>query len=105
MCVVSSTALVLEKTCSLTELSLFGCNIGEDGACQLARAIRTNSTLKMLVLIDNPLGEEGVKKLVENLAHNTTIEELYLPEQYEDTTSNSVVEYDNFSERARVHWQ
>ena len=98
VCVVSSTALLLEKTHSLTELSLFGCNIAEDGACQLASAIPANSTLKTLVLLDNLLGEEGVKKLVQSLAHNTTIEELYLPEQYEDTTSN-------FSERARVIWQ
>ena len=102
MCVVSSTALLVEKTHSLTVLLLDSCNIGEGGACQLARAIHTNSTLKKLVLSDNPLGEEGAKELVESLAHNTTIEELYLPE---DTISNSVVEYDNFSERVRVHWQ
>lgn len=103
MCVVFSTALILEKTCSLTELSLFGCNIGEDGACRLARAIHANSTLKKLVLWNNPLGERGAKELVESIAHNTTIEELYLPRQYKDTIRNSVVEYDKFSER--VHWR
>ena len=103
MCVVSSTALLLEKTHSLTELWLIGCNIGEEGACQLARAIRANSTLKKLDLLRNPLGEEGVKELVESLTHNTTIEELYLPKLYKDSIRNSVVEYDNFSER--VHWQ
>ena len=103
MCVVSSTALILEKTRSLTELSLFGCNIGEDGACRLARAIHTNSTLKKLLLFQNPLEERGAKELVESLAHNTTIEELHLPRQYKDTIRNSVVEYDKFSER--VHWR
>ena len=102
MCVVSSTALVLEKTCSLTELWLEESNIGEDSACQLARAIHTNSTLKKLDLRDNPLEEEGAKELVESLAYNTTIKKLHLPQQYKDTTSNSVVEYDKFSKR--VHW-
>ena len=103
MCVVSSTALILEKTCRLTELWLEESNIGEDGACQLARAIHTNSTLKELSLIHNPLEEEGAKELVESLAHNTTIEQLYLPVRYKDTTSNSVVEYGKVSKR--VHWQ
>ena len=99
MCLVSSTALLLEKTHSLTELWLENCNIGEDGACQLARAIPANSTLKKLFLMDNPLGEKGAKELVESLARNTTIEELYLPDEYEDTTSSGVVEYGKFSER------
>ena len=102
MCLVSSTALLLEKTHSLTELRLGRCSIGEDGACRLARAIPANSTLKNLVLTHNPLGEKGAKELVESLAHNTTVEELYLPKQYKNTTSNSVVEYDKFSKR--VHW-
>ena len=102
MCLVSSTALLLEKTHSLTELWLFHCSIGEDGACRLARAIPANSTLKKLTLTHNPLGEKGAKELVESLARNTTIEKLYLPDEYEDTTSNSVVEYYKFSKR--VHW-
>ena len=75
---VSSTALLLEGTCSLTELALESCRIGEDGACQLARAVRANSTLKKLNLARNPLGERGVKALVESLAHNSNIE-LVLP--------------------------
>ena len=86
--------MILEKTRSLTELSLFGCNIGEDGACQLARAIPANSTLKKLNLVQNPLGERGAKELVESLAHNTTIEELYSSNQYKDAIRNS----------GRVHW-
>ena len=93
MCLVSSTALLLEKTHSLTELWLSGRSIGEDGARRLARAIPANSTLKKLVLTRNQLGEEGAKELVESLAHNTTIEALYLPRQYKNTIGNSVVEY------------
>ena len=102
MCLVYSTALLLEKTHSLLELRLFHCSIGEDGVCRLARAIPANSTLKNLVLMDNPLGEKGAKELVESLARNTTIEELYLSEEYKNTISNSVVEYDKVSKR--VHW-
>ena len=75
----SSTALLLEKTCSLTELVLIDCCIGENGACQLARAICANSTLKKLDLGgNNPFGERGVEALVESLTHNSNIE-LVLP--------------------------
>lgn len=81
-----STALLLEETCSLTKLVLMTCHIGEDGACQLARAIRANSTLKKLDLTYNPLGERGVQALVESLAHNSSIE-LVLPMKYMYTTN------------------
>ena len=53
--------------------------------------------------MQNPLGEKGAKELVESLAHNTTIEELHLPDEYKNTISNSVVEYDKFSKQ--VHWR
>ena len=76
-----STALLLEGTCSLTELWLIDCSIGEDGACRLARAIRANSTLKKLNLAGNPLGEGGAQALVESIAHNSNIE-LVLPKEY-----------------------
>ena len=78
MCMTPSTALLLEGTCSLTELDLESCSIGEDGACQLARAIHANSTLKKLNLRFNPFGERGAQALVESLAHNSNIE-LVLP--------------------------
>ena len=84
MCMAPSTALLLEGTCSLTELRLKHCRIGEDSACQLARAIRANSTMKKLNLTGNPLGERGVKELVESLAHNSSTE-LVLPEEYKYT--------------------
>ena len=100
---VSSTALLLEKTCCLTKLRVTNCNICGDSACQLARAIRANSTLKKLELSRNPLEEKGAKELLESLAHNTTIEELYLPKMYKNTTNNNVLEYDKFSKR--VVWE
>ena len=98
---VPSTALLLRRTHSLTELSLVGCSIGEDGACQLAEALRDNSTLRELWLWGNPLGERGAKALVESLAHNTSVKGLYLPREYKDMISNSVV-YDRVSNR--IYW-
>ena len=98
---VLSTALLLRRTRSLTELWLGGCNIGEDGACQLAEALKINSTLRELQLWDNQLGERGAKALVESLAHITSVKELWLPQQYKDMISNSVV-YDRV--RNRIRW-
>ena len=91
MCMVPSTALLLRRTHSLTELYLVDCSIGEDDACQLAEALSANSTLRMLGLWNNPLGERGAKALVESLAHNTSLKDLYLPHQYKDIIRNSVV--------------
>ena len=101
MCMVPSTALLLRRTHSLTVLWLGSCSIGEDGACQLAEALRDNSTLRELQLVGNPLGERGAKALVESLAHNTSVKDLWLPQQYKDMTSNSVV-YDRV--RKRIYW-
>ena len=91
MCMVPSTALLLRRTHSLTELYLARCNLSEDGACQLAEALRDNSTLRVLWLWGNPLGERGAKALVESLAHNTSVKDLCIPHQYKDMISNSVV--------------
>ena len=92
---VPSTALLLRRTHSLTVLWLRDCSIGEDGACQLAEALRVNSTLRELWLLDNlqddPLGKRGAMALLESLAHNTSVKKLYLPQQYKDMIRNSVV--------------
>ena len=98
---VPSTALLLRRTHSLTELNLNNCSIGEDGACQLAEALRDNSTLRVLGLYHNPLGEGGAKALVESLALNTSVKDLHLSQQYKDIIRNSVV-YGRVSNR--VYW-
>ena len=98
---VPSTALLLRRTHSLTALSLDRCSIGEDGACQLAEALRDNFTLRVLWLWGNPLGERGAKALVENLAHNTSVKNLRLQRLYKDMISNSIV-YGRVSKR--VFW-
>ena len=101
MCMVPSTALLLKRTHSLTELYLRNCSINEDSACQLAEALRINSTLRILQLWGDPLGERGAKALVESLAHNTSVKDLYLSQEYEDMISNSVV-YGRV--RNRIRW-
>ena len=98
---VPSTALLLGRTHSLTELWLRDCSIDEDVACQLAEALKVNSTLRELWLLNNPLGERGAKALVESLAHNTSVKDLWLPRQYKDMISNSVV-YGRV--RNRIEW-
>ena len=98
---VPSTALLLRRTHSLTWLWLRYCNIGEDGACLLAEAVRVNSTLRELWLWGNPLGERGTKALVESLAHNTSVKGLWLPHEYNDMIRNSVV-YGRV--RNRIDW-
>ena len=67
---VPSTALLLRRTHSLTNLLLGRCSIGEDGACQLAEALRVNSTLRLLWLQYNLLGGRGAKALVESLGQH-----------------------------------
>ena len=98
---VPSTALLLRRTHSLTELSLAHCYIGEDGACQLAEALRDNSTIRVLQLRNSLLGERGAKALVESLTHNTSVKDLFLPQQYKGMISNSIV-YGRVSNR--INW-
>ena len=98
---VPSTALLLKRTHSLTELYLWGCNIGEDAACQLAEGLRANSTLTKLWLVNNPLGQKGAQALVDSLSHNTSVDDLQLPYLYNDTIQSSVV-YSRVS--GRIGW-
>ena len=99
MCMVPSTARLLWKTHSLTELYLKHCNIGDDGACELARALKANSTLKELSLWDNPFEERGAMELVESLARNPNLS-MKLSKHYEDTIHEHIV----YKVKNRVHW-
>ena len=96
---VPSTAHLLCLTHSLTELYLAHCSIGEDGAREVARALKVNSTLRELSLWDNPL-ERGTIELVENLACNTKLS-MKLSKCYEDTIHKSMV-YRKV--KNRIHW-
>ena len=101
MCTVTSRARLLYSTRSLTELYLEHCNIGEDGACELARALRANSTLRELSLWDNPFEEGGAIELVESLACNTELNMKLSKQHYGDTIHERIV---YLEVKNRVHW-
>ena len=101
MCMVTSTALLLYLTHSLTKLYLDHCNIGEDGACELARALRANSTLRELSLWNNSFEEGGAIELVESLACNTKLNMKLSKQHYGDTIHERIV-YRKV--KNRVHW-
>ena len=60
---------------SVKVLSLWGNSIGEAGATQLADALRTNTSAKELHLSDNSIGEAGATQLADALRTNTSMEE------------------------------
>ena len=101
MWMVPSTARLLYSTHSLTKLYLEHCNIGEDGACELARALRANSTLRELSLWDNPFEEGGAIELVESLACNTELNMKLSKQHYGDTIHERIV---YLEVKNRVHW-
>ena len=45
---------------------------------QLANALRTNTSLQTLLLVDNNVGEAGARQLADALRTNTSLEHLYL---------------------------
>ena len=55
---------------SLTYLSLFGNNIGDEGAKELAEAIRASGSMATLDLSVNKIGDEGAKALAAALRVN-----------------------------------
>ena len=55
---------------TLEHVELSGCSIGPVGAQHLAQALRMNTSVKTLKLINNPLGDEGAKALAEMFGEN-----------------------------------
>jgi hypothetical protein len=53
-------------------------SIGEMGATQLADALRSNASVKMLDLRGNSIGAGGTTQLADALRSNATVEKLYL---------------------------
>ena len=76
----SASALdkVMELNSSLTELPLFGNEIGALGAGVLAKAMERNSTLTKLSLIRNKMGDSGAAALAKAMELNSTLTELDL---------------------------
>ena len=62
------------------ELSLFGERIGDEGAKQLAEALRNNRRLRTLDLWSNDIGPKGAAALAAALAVNNKLDKLYLNE-------------------------
>ena len=64
-------AEALKKNKSLRSVSLYRCNIGDEGAVHLSEAIRHNTTLEFLSLFHNNIGNEGAVALAEAIKPST----------------------------------
>eukprot|EP00571_Detonula_confervacea_P009813 CAMPEP_0172300584 /NCGR_PEP_ID=MMETSP1058-20130122/2642_1 /TAXON_ID=83371 /ORGANISM="Detonula confervacea, Strain CCMP 353" /LENGTH=268 /DNA_ID=CAMNT_0013010407 /DNA_START=442 /DNA_END=1245 /DNA_ORIENTATION=- len=63
---------------TFTELSLHGNNIDDEGARELADALKENNILVYLDLESNKIGDEGARSLADALTGNKTLTYLYL---------------------------
>eukprot|EP00667_Euglena_gracilis_P005295 EG_transcript_5332 len=59
--------------CPFLELQVKGNRIADLGACHLARAIETNTSLRVLEVQSNCIGAKGCVALCHSLVHNTSI--------------------------------
>jgi len=66
-------AEALKHNTSLTELDLVDNRVGKNGAAKLAEALRHNTTLTTLLLRNNELQDSGAIKLAKALRSNTTL--------------------------------
>ena len=71
-------AEALKKNKSLRSVSLYRCNIGDEGTVHLSEAIRHNTTLEFLSLFHNNIGNEGGQQLVNALEQNDSLQKLEL---------------------------
>lgn len=71
-------AEALKKNKSLRSVSLYRCNIGDEGTVHLSEAIRHNTTLEFLSLFHNNIGNEGGQHLVNALEQNDSLQKLEL---------------------------
>ena len=70
--------LNLKKNQDVTNLCIGSCNIGNEGAIALAKALKDNETLLKLEIHCNSIGDEGAEALSEMLKVNTTLKTLNL---------------------------
>ena len=57
------------------------CSVQREGAVAIASVLERNPCLKSLILIDDSVGVEGALELIKSLKHNTTLKKLWLSEQ------------------------
>jgi Ran GTPase-activating protein (RanGAP) involved in mRNA processing and transport len=69
---------LMKTTAVLTKLSLWGNNIGSDGAKAIAEALKVNAVVTTLDLGRNKIGDEGAKAIAEALKVNAVVTTLYL---------------------------
>ena len=60
--------------CKISKLSVGNCGITLIGARSLAKAISSHYTIRMLVLINNPITVEGALLVINSAVHNTVCE-------------------------------
>ena len=71
-------AEALKVNTALTKLYLDGNKIGDNGAKDLAEALKVNTALTELHFISNKIGDDGAKDLAKALKVNTALTELVL---------------------------
>ena len=59
-------------------INLMGCNIGDKGAVEVAKALENNATVTTISLSDNHIGNEGAIALADALRNNNTVTEIFL---------------------------
>ena len=65
-------------TCHLETLTLNYCSVRDLGACYLAQALKTNTSLKEVSMYDASIGTVGHIALAEAALQNTTLKVLCL---------------------------
>ena len=74
----TALAECLKYNTSLTTLSLYDNEIGNDGAAALAECLKFNTSLTTLTLFHNKIGNDGAAALAECLKNNTSLTTLDL---------------------------
>ena len=72
-------AEILKSNTSVTTVNLYGNKaIGDEGAKALAKALKVNTTLEELWLVDCGIGDKGAAALAKALRSNTSLTTLHL---------------------------
>jgi hypothetical protein len=68
--------MLRDNTCAVCTLKLSNCALGDLGCTDLAEGLRSNKTLRHLVLSQNNIGDEGLGALASMLTRTRTLESL-----------------------------
>ena len=66
------------RNSSLSELMMWGCDVGVDGADHIGKMLLHNKSITTIDLSDNNIKDDGVKMLLKHLITNTTLKHLDL---------------------------